>query len=343
MGFLTGIVEGFYGQQWSWSDRHYCARWLADRGHNTYLYCPKGDLHLRRQWQRDWPRGQRAALEKLAGDCAGLGLQFGVGLSPFALYQQYAPPQRRTLQRRVAELAPLGGLLAILFDDMPGECENLALRQAEIVADVASWYDGELLVCPTYYSFDAQLETYFGAMPEDYWQELGQALPPEVRVFWTGNEVCSRQISVADIRRIADQLGRPPLLWDNYPVNDGSRACNYLHLRPLSDRDPGLSAVLTGHLCNPMNQARLSLHALSGLATLYGGAPRTLAADYDEGLCQLLNRDGERFQSAGLAALDPSARRELAKEYAACADPAAQEVVRWLNDEYAFDPACLTD
>ena len=107
MAFLTGIVEGFYGRQWSWEDRCYWARWLGAQGMSSYLYCPKGDPFLRRRWQEDWPAAERAAIGELAKECALADVQFGAGLSPFALYLDYGPQQRRQLRRRVELLADL--------------------------------------------------------------------------------------------------------------------------------------------------------------------------------------------------------------------------------------------
>jgi hyaluronoglucosaminidase len=345
MGFLKGVVEGFYGSGWSWPDRVHCVDFLAANQLNSYLYCPKNDSCLRREWQQEWPSATRGELERFGRHCEKQSIDWGVGLSPFALYQDYGAPQRRVLQRRIGSIADLGGrLLGVLFDDMPGDCPDLAQRQAEIVADIAAWHPAaELLVCPTYYSFDPQLEQYFGPRSAHYWRDLGALLPPQAQVFWTGNEVCSKRISTDDARQISAKLGRKPLLWDNYPVNDGKQACNFLHLEPLPDRAPGLATEVTGHLCNPMSQAHLSCYPLAGLAALYG-APVTRWEDhFAPALCALLQRDWELFQHGGLDAVSADQGRQLVAEYGALSEPAAAEVVAWLSGEYLFDPACLTD
>jgi len=232
-------------------------------------------------------------------------------------------------------------------DEVTSHVADLAARQAQIVADVcARAGDARVLVCPTYYSFDPQLERYFGAMPAAYWEQLGQWLPAAVDIFWTGNEVCSRRIEAADIRCINGRLGRPVLLWDNYPVNDGAERSRYLYTRPLDGRDPALAALLRGHLCNPMNQGLLSLPALAGLAALHGrrgfcagDLQRILGAP----VWQRLQRDGALFQDAGLDGMGRERCAQLAAEYAALPGAAAAEIAAWLRGEYRFDPACLTD
>ena len=342
--FLTGIVEGFYGRQWSWADRHGYVEFLARHGLNSYLYCPKGDPFLRKRWTQNWPDTELRELKMLAGACAKRGLHFGVGLSPYALYEDYSTGARRQLKRRLAQIDETGGvLLAILFDDMPGDLSGLAQRQAQIVNDVFHWSTaGRVLVCPTYYSFDPRLEQFFGARPNRYWEKLGQLLPVEADILWTGNEVCSESISCADIDNIADLLGRRPLLWDNYPVNDGAEGSNFLPLRPLSRRDPGLASCCSGHLCNPMNQAWLSRAGLLGLARLYAGHSGSISDIFGAELAAQLQRDTVRFQDRGLHGIDAGEMLQLKRSYGQFQHPAAGEVLAWLEGEYRFDPACLT-
>ncbi|MEE4192450.1 MAG: beta-N-acetylglucosaminidase domain-containing protein [Halieaceae bacterium] len=339
-----GVIEGFYGREWSWGSRREYAAYLQALGLDTYLYCPKGDAYLRKRWQEPWPAATAGALAQLAAHYRDSGLNFGVGLSPFALYQDYSAASRDALRRRLAEIDAVGGnCLALLFDDMPGELDDLAARQAEIVADVLAWSGAEwLVVCPTYYSYDPVLEQFFGARPTRYWEDLGNSLDLAVDVFWTGNKVCSTTVCADDLAEITRQLQRKPVLWDNYPVNDGARASKFLHLAPLPGRSKDLDGALHGHLCNPMNQAELSRFPLGGLAALYGGQAPEMDALYPTALAELLARDQELFEEQGLDAIDAPARERLAAEYRQTGVPAGLEVAAWLRGEYAFDPACLT-
>ena len=346
--FLSGVIEGFYGRFWSFDTRLAYADYLAQAGLNTCLYCPKGDPYLRKQWQQRWPDAQWQQLLQLSIAYRSRGIAWGVGLSPFELYRNYGPSQRQQLKRKILDIAELQApLLAILFDDMPGDLEALASRQAEIVADVCHWAPGvRVLVCPTYYSFDPVLEKYFGQMPSNYWPQLGRELPAGVDIFWTGNRVCSESVAASDIQRINQQLGRPVMLWDNYPVNDGAERSNFLYFSKLAGRDGSLRQLLSGHLCNPMNQGLLSLPALSGLAQLYGNGPISdvvLGRALGPRTWTLLAKDQQTFQSAGLSGMGEQRCRELASRYSALPGPAAQEVAQWLRGEYVFDPACLTD
>lgn len=349
--FLVGIVEGFYGRCWSDAQRLDMVEFLSAFGFNTYLYCPKADAALRKEWDQPWPVSSFQSLERLSRYCEDRSLLFGVGLSPFELYRDYSSESRQKLKFKIKEINKLNvKVLAILFDDMPGDMAALAHRQSDIVADVLSWTRAErVLICPTYYSFDPVLERYFGAMPEGYWEKLGQNLDPAVEVFWTGNKVCSAFISAADIDAICAALGRKVILWDNYPVNDGAERSRHLYCQPLSGRDRAITARLSGHLCNPMNQANLSKLALTGLADLYGHQPMPAGIEarasilYGAQLTELLMRDSALFEQQGLGGLSERERSDKARYYSEIDVPAAQEIASWLRGEYRFDPACLTD
>lgn len=345
--FLSGIIEGFYGRCWSYDTRLAYADYLSDLGLNTCIYAPKSDTVLRKQWQERWPESQLSELKSLAQAYRQRDIHWGVGLSPFELYLDYGESQREKLKRKVAYLAELDApLLAVLFDDMPGDLDALAQRQAEIVGDVCRWAPAQrVLVCPTYYSNDPALERFFGPRPANYWQQLGRELPADVDIFWTGNAVCSSSIEVQDIEVINRQLGRRVTLWDNYPVNDGAERSNFLYTSKLSGRSTSLRPLINGHLCNPMNQGVLSLPALSGLAGLYGNAgldEDALRSALGFRTWERLMLDRRAFEKEGLSGMGADRCQQLAAQYAELPGAAAREITEWLQGDYVFDPACLT-
>ncbi len=344
MNVELGIVEGFYGRPWSWREREDAVRFLAPRGFGFYLYAPKGDPHLRRLWREPHPPAAEKGLAALAACCGESGVRFGVGVSPYEIFAGFDAGAREALERKLEFLDGLGVQdLAILFDDMRGDVPDLADRQVEVV----HWARGRsaadrVLVCPTYYSDDPVLDRVFGARPAGYLERLGAALDPAVEVMWTGEEVVSRELSPGHLRRVGEQLGRRPFLWDNYPVNDGQRMSQYLHLRGFTGRPAAIAEHVSGHAVNPALQPTLSrIPALTlvesyrlGDEYAYGDALRRAAAEVlGPELGARLQEDLRTLQDVGL---DRLGEREAAlrERWTGVDHPGAREIVGWLDGEF---------
>lgn len=352
--FGMGLVEGFYGRQWDDTDRLECLDFIASIGYRYYIYAPKGDPWLRRRWDEPWPVDAARRRRRLADRCAAVGLSWGFGLSPLGLVEDRSAPARRRWRDKLRYLDDFGPqLLCILFDDMPRRLDDLAERQAELVAIALEASSARhALVCPSYYSSDPVLERVFGAMPVGYWEDLGRLLPPEVGIFWTGERVCADSQPLDALRAIATRFGRAPVLWDNYPVNDGARGSQFLRIDAFRDRSAQLREVVAAHFVNPMNQCRLSRIPLHTLAMLYDRAqaydPEAAFRDSARAACgdalaKELAKDLQSLQHAGLDAIDAGQREDLLQRYSRHVSPLARELCAWLRGEYVFDPACLTD
>ena len=336
-----GVIEGFFGRPWSWSQRVEAIRFLAPHGYRFYLYAPKADAFLRRRWREPHPETELAALAELRDSCRAAGVRFGIGLSPFELHLHPDKRWQDALAAKLAALAPLKpDDLAILFDDMRGDVTDLAERQAAIVHFAAERGVGDrILCCPSYYSDDPILDVAFGPRPPFYLEQLGRLLDPAVQVFWTGPEVCSREFTPGHLARVAGQLRRKPFLWDNYPVNDGARMAQHLHLRGFTGRPASIAGQITGHGINPASQPLLSRIPAVTLAESYreGGAydyhaafNRAAQAVLGEELAGRVARDLLTLQDRGLDRL-AERRAVLRDRYAAFEHPAAREVVAWLD------------
>jgi hypothetical protein len=217
----------------------------------------------------------------------------------------------------------------------------LAARQATIAAFVGErTRAGRLLVCPSYYSDDPVLDRVFGRRPSGYLEQLGRLLDPAVAVFWTGEEVCSREYGAAHLRELAGKLGRRPLLWDNYPVNDGQRMSQSLHLRASTGRPAANAPLLAGHAINPALQPVLGCIPAITLASryrlgddryAYGLALRQASREVlGESLAEQLVGDLIALQDTGLDRLGEQAAA-LRARYACIDHDAAREIVAWLD------------
>lgn len=350
-----GIIEAFFGRPWSWGDRHATIDFLADLNWQFYIYAPKDDRFLRQGWRTPWPAERIGHIVSLRRKCRERGIAFGIGLSPFELHgEEISGPHRQDLNRKVDELNTIEpDILCLLFDDMRGDTPDLAGRQLQIVDAVGhAMTADQLIVCPTYYSFDTRLDDVFGARPERYLEALGSGLASGVEIFWTGPAVCSRAYPSDHLHHVAAALRRKPFLWDNYPVNDSARLAPHIQLGPFLDRPVRLRDETAGHAINPMNQAWLSRIPLLCLQESYrqGGdftpdhAFRQACVTACGGeVGSLIADDYHLFQKTGLDRLTGDQKTALSTRYRRYDEsPYAREIMRWLAGDYAFDPACLT-
>ena len=111
---------------------------------------------------------------------------------------------------------------------------------------------------------------------------------------------------------------------------------------------------LSSSTCRAASSRELGLPAIVGT----GDATRVLhdeqevtvsCAEGDEGFvydgcADYEVEDLDLFQNQGLTKIDQSARARLMQKYRQFEpDGCAREIVSWLNDEYRFDPNCLTE
>jgi hyaluronoglucosaminidase len=344
MDLELGIIEGFYGRPWSWEEREGTVTFLAPHQYRFYLYAPKADVFLRRRWRDDHPEEEADRLKALAEHCRGLGVRFGVGLSPYELFLGFDEQARQALRRKLEFLSAVGvDDLAILFDDMRGDTPDLAQRQIEIIDWVAERSPaGRLLVCPSYYSDDPVLDRAFGTRPDGYVEALGSSLDPAIEIFWTGEEVVSREYSVGHLQRVTDQLARRPFLWDNYPVNDGQRMSQFLHLRGFTGRPSSIATHISGHGVNPALQPTLTRIPALTLAESYRVGPdyrygeafrRAATAVLGADLGERLREDLLILQDVGLDRLGE--KEELIRErWQGVEHEGAKEILLWLEGGY---------
>jgi hypothetical protein len=342
-----GIIEGYFGRAWTWPDRAAVVDHLAPAGYSFFHYAPKRDAKLRRQWRVAYAQSEAEAIGTFADHCRSRGVRFGVGLTPYGAHFEFDGEAKADMRTKLAQLDSLGmDDLAILFDDMRGDIPDLAERQAQVTAFVlANSKASRFFLCPSYYSNDPKLDQVFGQRPERYLETLGRKLDSGVAVYWTGEEVCSPEIGPAHLRDISAMLGRKVALWDNYPVNDGPRMSQYLHLRAFTGRSPAIAAEITHHAINPASQPMLGCIPALTLPMLYEqgfdyryGSAFVLAASRVCGpeLAQRLQSDLLTLQSAGLDRLTDTVRNALRSRYALIDQPAARELIDWLDNGYAI-------
>ncbi len=339
-----GIIEGFYGTAWDWKSRAEIVSFLAPYGYRFYLYAPKADVFLRRQWQEQHPDIFSEQLEMFATHCRAAGVRFGIGLSPYELFNNFDKKSRSALTKKLEFFDEVGVEdLAILFDDMRGDVVDLASRQTEIVHWAAERTNASrVIVCPSYYSADPILDRVFGNRPNGYVEDLGRLIDEKIEIFWTGEEVISRQFSAGHLERVSNQLRRKPFIWDNYPVNDGQRMSQFIHIRGFTGRPSTMADHISAHGINPLLQTTLGKIPAITLADSYRlGESYQYSESFRQAcyavlgneLGEMIREDLLTLQDIGLDRLEDKADI-LRKRYGQMDHAGAREIIAWLDGNY---------
>ena len=265
--FLSGVIEGFYGQPWSQAERFELFDWMQAWGLDTYLYAPKDDLKHRTLWRELYSASESDNLASLIRACDQRNLRFIYALSPGLDIRYGDNAELTNIQKRFEQLLALGcRSFALLFDDIPDDLDSADIKQfgsfasaqCHVTNAVLRWMrdrfpTAQVLFCPTAYCGRMARRQLGG---KDYLATLGRELAVEIDVFWTGPEIISREIGVAHVRELQDVLRRKPLIWDNLHANDydGRR----FFCGPYSGRAPELRDHVRGLLVNPNTEFPLN-------------------------------------------------------------------------------------
>jgi hypothetical protein len=264
-----GIVEGFYGPAWSHRNRLEMMRFLGRVRMNRYVYAPKDDPLHRERWRESYSGRGLERFQHLLQAANDNFVELVYAINPGLSIAYSSEADLAALLRKLDQMTAIGVRhFALAFDDVPESLQRpedrakfptLAAAQAHIIRRVhehlrrQSTGGGELLLVPTVYSGERGDRAYL--------RELGAAVPADVPIFWTGMSVFSPAYTAAQAKEWRSLIARPPLVWDNFPVNDDA---NWrLFLGPKRGAAPDLPAETAGFIANPMIQMRASWLALA--------------------------------------------------------------------------------
>ena len=268
---VRGYIEGFYGRPWSFEQKKGMLAFAASRRMNTHYYAPKDDPYHRDLWRELYPPEELSRLAQLASLAAKLFVDFHYCIAPGLNIRYSDPAELEALMSKIRQIYGAGVRnFGLLLDDIGEELAfeedraafgetldahcDLACRFYEALKNLDSGI--VLTVCPM---------QYFGKGDEYYISSLGRSLPPEVRVFWTGRDICSRELTSQQAAHFTRHTLHRPLYWDNYPVND-AEMYNEMHLGPLIGRDPDLYRYAQGLIANCMEYCECSKIPLTTIA-----------------------------------------------------------------------------
>jgi hypothetical protein len=237
---ISGVIEGFYGTPWTHEQRLAWVDRLAASAATHYVWAAKLEPRHREHWHEPFTDLELQQFAELAARRASVDL--AVGLTPGA------DAGIDEVSDKLAPAVRAGAAVVVLScDDMPSLDAGGVHR--DLAHELGQRLQVPVWIVPTHYS---------GIDDSEYLRTLCTGLTSDVEVMWTGRDVVNDRIDAADARRRAELTGRPPLVWDNTPVNDGLMR-EALHLGPLGGRDPALRDVCSGVLWNPMEFASASI------------------------------------------------------------------------------------
>jgi hyaluronoglucosaminidase len=334
-----GLIEGFYGPPWSWDARVDVMRWCHDRSMTTYVYAPKDDPKHRARWRDPYDDAELDGFRRLVDEG---GLVLGFAISPGLSIDAHDEDDRRELLAKAVQVLDVGSrLVCLALDDIPPR-PGLGDDHAALVTWLHGALEGRapLVFVPTEYTGTGARTPYLDAVAD--------GVPEDVPIAWTGRRVVNDAITEDEARQRAEAVGgRPPLIWDNNPVNDAFMA-DRLFLGPLRGRDPGLADACCGYLANPMVQPRASRPALASAAGYLEGTDPEEAWAADIGELRVFAEacDGvvpQKLVGEAITTGDTVALRRWLEAAAVCGAPGLDgEAERWLEAAHAEASLGLT-
>ena len=299
-----GVVEGFYGTPWSHEVRLSLIDFYGRFKMNTYLYGPKDDpYHSCPNWRLPYPEKEAANIRQLVDACNRNRVDFVWAIHP-GQDIKWNEEDYRNLVNKFNLMYDLGVRhFAIFFDDISGEgtdpmkqtalLNRLTEEFVKVKKDVSP-----LTVCPTDYSRLWANPSENGSLAI-----YGRTLDPAVKVFWTGDVVCS-DLTRETLDWVDARIKRPAYYWWNYPVTDYAR--HILLQGPVYGLDTTLTDQETcGVVSNPMEHGEASKLALYGVADYAWNVSAYNAIDnWERGLQLMMPEAADAYRTFAIHSSD---------------------------------------
>lgn len=254
---VRGYIEGFYGKPWKPEERLRMLETMALFGENTHYYAPKDDPYHRNKWRELYPEEDSRGLRLLVEKAKSLCIEFHYCIAPGLSMRYTSEDDINALFNKTKQLYSMGiKSFGLLLDDIPADLfykedkekfgnaasahVYLAKRYYEFLQSLS--VETKLTVCPT---------SYHGKGNEPELVDFAGNVPEGVSVFYTGSDICSKELLSEEARAFRENTGHKPLYWDNYPVNDAEMFME-MHMGPLIGREKDLYAYSEGIISNCM-------------------------------------------------------------------------------------------
>ena len=257
---LRGVVEGFYGNPYSHSDRIEQFKFYGRTKLNTYIYGPKDDPYHRDKWRELYPEQERKRISELVTQAHQRGVRFVWAIHP-GLDIKWTEEDRKAVVRKCEDMYRLGvRSFAVFFDDISAD-DKSARHQAELLNYLYEHFEktgmkiGSLILCPTQYNQAWAKGAYLDI--------LGTQMNPKIEIMWTGKTVVT-MIDRETMEYVNARIRRKGYIWLNYPVTDF--AVDHILLGPMRGNASDIDQLVSGFVANPMEYAEASKVGVFGVA-----------------------------------------------------------------------------
>lgn len=299
-----GVVEGFYGTPWSHEVRLSLIDFYGQFKLCTYLYGPKDDpYHSSPNWRLPYPDKEASQICELVEACNRNYVDFVWAIHP-GKDIKWNEDDYKNLLHKLNLMYDLGvRSFALFFDDISGEGTN-PVKQVELLNRLHSEFVeahsdvAPLTVCPTDYS-----RLWANPSPDGSLAIYGNTLHPSIKVFWTGDVVCSN-LTKETLDWVNSRIKRPAYYWWNFPVTDYAR--HIIMQGPTYGLEKTLTASdLCGLVSNPMEHGEASKLALYGVADYcWNTAAYNPLDNWERGLAVLTPEAREAYRTFAIHSCD---------------------------------------
>ena len=293
-----GVVEGYYGIPWSTEARMAQFEFYGRNKLNTFIYAPKDDpYHHGGGCYQPYPADKAKEIKKMVAHARKYHVKFFWAIHPANTVNwdnNNGKPQLDKLCAKLQQLYDLGVRdFGVFVDDSTGEIGK-ASRQVQLCRYIQENFirkhpeaNQELIMCPTGYNR--------GWTNENFLTEMGEGLPKDIFMMWTGNSVV-HDIKLEGQQWVNKFLKSPTFIWWNWPCNDFRRDRLSMGRTYGLGTEPEMKKQMSGFVANPMEHAEANKVGLFGVA------------DYTWNITQF---DSVSSWKAGIARLYPEYQEEM--------------------------------
>lgn len=323
---LRGVIEGFYGNPWSFEDRLSQFDFYGKNKMNLYVYGPKDDPYHHSRWFDPYPAAEAEKIRELVKNAADNKVKFVWAMHPSNSI--VTAEDRAKALEKFNQMYDLGiRSFAIFFDDISAKSVNDQVSYLNFLTDEFVNKKGDvepLSVCPTQYN-----KAWTSG---DYLSTMGNGLYDGINIMWTGNTVVD-MIQSPDCTWFIEQTGRKPFIWLNYPVNDYGQ--HNLLMGPTIENGSDVYGVVSAFCSNPMQYAEASKVSLYSLADYcWNPVVYDAAADWERSMEVLMPGHASAFRQFCIDNVDVAPNGHNMRLYGE--SPEFKTILNW-NPE--IDPA----